>query len=395
MKIDKEFQSLIPPLGAEELHQLEENIKRDGCRDPLVKWEDILLDGHNRKAICDRLKMPYKEKAVKLDDRDAAKIWIIQNQFGRRNLAPYTRGELALKLEPLFAKKAKQNQRDSGGPVPQKSAKPPIDTRKEIAKVAGLSHDTIAKTKLINEYADEETKTKLRENKVSINRVAKDIKDANQKASRHEKRQQSVKTAPESDKRIIVGDFRELADIITDDSLSLIFTDPPYNKKSRDLFDGLGSFAADKLSVGGSLICYVGQTQIPEAIEALRCHLRYWWVICCIHSGGANLMNEYGIRCGWKAVLWFVKGTRDDKENIVSDTMSGGREKQSHDWQQSQTEAEYWIESLCPPNGIVCDPFLGGGTTGAAANVLGRKWIGFEIDKTQASIAAERCNGKG
>ena len=84
-------------------------------------------------------------------------------------------------------------------------------------------------------------------------------------------------------------------------------------------------------------------------------HLRYWWTVCCLHSGGANLMNEYGIRCGWKAVLWFVKDTRGDKETIVSDVMSGGREKDHHDWQQAESEAAYWIKQLCPPDGIVCD----------------------------------------
>ena len=103
-------------------------------------------------------------------------------------------------------------------------------------------------------------------------------------------------------------------------------------------------------------------------------------------------MREYGIRVGWKAVLWFVKGTRDDKQDIVHDVMSGGREKSHHDWQQSQSEAEYWIDHLCPIDGIVCDPFLGGGTTAAAAKSLGRKWIAFEKCPDQAKIAMGRLS---
>ena len=101
-------------------------------------------------------------------------------------------------------------------------------------------------------------------------------------------------------------------------------------------------------------------------------------------------MREYGVRIGWKAVLWFVKGTRDNKEDIVSDVMSGGREKQHHDWQQAESEAAYWIEHLCPPDGLVVDPFLGGGTTGVAAQKHGRNWVGFEIDEDQALIAISR-----
>lgn len=101
-------------------------------------------------------------------------------------------------------------------------------------------------------------------------------------------------------------------------------------------------------------------------------------------------MREYGVRVGWKPVLWFVKGTRHDKEDIVVDVMSGGKEKTHHDWQQSLDEARYWIEHLCPPDGIVCDPFLGGGTTAVAAKQLGREWVGFERDAVQAAIANER-----
>ena len=75
---------------------------------------------------------------------------------------------------------------------------------------------------------------------------------------------------------------------------------------------------------------------------------------------------------------------------MVRDVMSGGQEKGVHDWQQSQAEAEYWIRNLCPEDGLVCDPFLGGGTTAAAAKVLGRKWVGFEINPETAKIASAR-----
>lgn len=101
-------------------------------------------------------------------------------------------------------------------------------------------------------------------------------------------------------------------------------------------------------------------------------------------------MREYGVNAGWKAVLWFVRGTRDENTVMVSDVMSGGEEKSHHDWQQAESEARYWIEKLCPPDGIVCDPFLGGGTTGAAAQSLGRRWIGFEIDENSAAICRSR-----
>lgn len=63
-------------------------------------------------------------------------------------------GWLALELEGLFREKAKENQ-GFRNDICQKSDKSttPIDTKKEIAKVANVSHDTIAKVKKIQEKA--------------------------------------------------------------------------------------------------------------------------------------------------------------------------------------------------------------------------------------------------
>jgi Family of unknown function (DUF6011) len=88
--INPELQSLIPPLTAEEYDQLETNIQTDGCRDPLTVWAETqtLLDGHNRMQICERHQLRYPLHEISLPDLDAAKIWIITNQLGRRNLSP-------------------------------------------------------------------------------------------------------------------------------------------------------------------------------------------------------------------------------------------------------------------------------------------------------------------
>ena len=102
VKIDPEFQSLITPLTDAEKNLLEESIKREGCRDPLVTWKGILVDGHHRRAACTRLNLPYSVTVLSLHQvktREEAKLWIIQNQFARRNLTPFQKAELALKLE--------------------------------------------------------------------------------------------------------------------------------------------------------------------------------------------------------------------------------------------------------------------------------------------------------
>jgi N6-adenosine-specific RNA methylase IME4 len=84
--IDQEIKALIPPISPEEYKQLETNILTEGCRDSLVVWNGILLDGHNRLSICERYNISYNIKNIEFDDRDAAKLWVYENQLGRRNL---------------------------------------------------------------------------------------------------------------------------------------------------------------------------------------------------------------------------------------------------------------------------------------------------------------------
>ena len=105
--IDKEFESLIPPLTAEEFKQLEENCVREGIRDALITWNGILIDGHNRFKIAAKHGLQWNEKRMEFADRNEAIRWIILNQFGRRNLSAYDRSVLALKLKPVIAEKAK------------------------------------------------------------------------------------------------------------------------------------------------------------------------------------------------------------------------------------------------------------------------------------------------
>lgn len=393
MTIDPEFKALIPPLAPEELAQLEVNIIKDGCRDPLVVWQGTLIDGHNRHDICTRHGIAFETVERGFPDRTAAMLWIIDNQMGRRNLPIITRVQLQERRKHLVeSQQGKRTDLDatSGKNLPEVKTHP----RDELAERAGVSAPTYRAAKLILEAEEKgeitpEVAQAVRLNKVAVHRVAKDIKETRQKKAREEKRTEAVKETPIPD-GLIVGDFRQHADSIPNGSVSLIFTDPPYDREASKMLPELGKFAADKLMDGGSLVLYVGQTQIPAALDALRPHLRYWWTIACIHSGRSTVMREYGLNAGWKAVLWFVKGTRHDNSIMVNDTMSGGEEKAHHDWQQSQSEAEYWIEKLTDESGVVCDPFMGGGTTAAAAQAKGRKWVGFEINEINASIIAER-----
>ena len=190
---------------------------------------------------------------------------------------------------------------------------------------------------------------------------------------------------------IYAEDFFVGADRIADESVDLVFTDPPYDRDAVDLYRKAAKVAARILKPGGSFVAYSGQKYLPEVYGLIN-HpaLRYWWTFAGVHSGGNQMLQKLGIRCGWKPIVWYVKGTRGDVSEVLADVVTGDREKEHHEWQQSEAEALHFIEKLTFPDGLVVDFFLGGGTTKAAADKLGRRFIGFEID----TAAAEKLRAR-
>jgi N6-adenosine-specific RNA methylase IME4 len=217
--VDSEFQALIPPLQPDERQLLEESVLREGCRDALVVWRGYLVDGHNRYEICTENNLSFD--TVELQNcfnRNDVLLWMIRNQLGRRNLTPYVRTELALKLKPVIAEQARENQ--LGGlkqnTVLENSPKraESVDTRAIIAASAGVSDNTVSKVEAIIQNAPEAVKEQLRKGQVSINAAFTELKQEERKAKQEAKRQELAQRDP--------------APIKDDAPVSLILADPPW-----------------------------------------------------------------------------------------------------------------------------------------------------------------------
>lgn len=188
------------------------------------------------------------------------------------------------------------------------------------------------------------------------------------------------------------GDFRKLSPhVLPDSSAQLVFTDPPYDEDSLPLFEAAAREAARVLRPGGSFLAYSGQKHLAHAITACSQHLTYWWLFALIHEGSAQLLQKLGIRCHWKPIVWFVKGTRGDVTSIVPDLIRGsGREKDQHEWQQGEAEAADLIQRLTNPDDLVVDFMAGSGTILAAAKRLERRVVAFELRADNVEKIAER-----
>ena len=90
IRVDPEFAKEIPPLRDDEKKQLEESLLEEGCRDPIIIWQGVILDGHNRYEICTRLGISCQVRAApaSIETREDALDYMRRLQLGRRNLTP-------------------------------------------------------------------------------------------------------------------------------------------------------------------------------------------------------------------------------------------------------------------------------------------------------------------
>jgi 16S rRNA G966 N2-methylase RsmD len=207
---------------------------------------------------------------------------------------------------------------------------------------------------------------------------------------RDELRRRMAEAAPPSDV-VRTGDFRKVLSDLPDGSVDLVFTDPPY--RDYALYGAVAELAARVLRPGGSLVAYSPTYAVADVLPLMTPWLDFWSLIVVKHAGTNPHLNQYRLIAACKSLLWFVKG-RYEGEWVFNLITSTPPDKGAHDWQQSEAEAEYCIERMSSPGGLVVDPMCGSGTTLAAALRLGRRALGVEIDEERAKVASARLGAR-
>jgi len=190
------------------------------------------------------------------------------------------------------------------------------------------------------------------------------------------------------DDNLVIGDFCEVGDGIPDNSVDLIFTDPPYAQV--DLYAALAELAVRVLKPGGLCLAYSGQVYLPEILLEMSGNLDYIWIASIHHTGGEMRFRNLHIHCGWKPILMFAKPPLIPWWEWFTDIISGGKDKRFHEWQQPEAEAAHYIAALCPPGGMVLDPMCGSGTTLVAAKKLGLRYFGIDLDAANIARTEQR-----
>lgn len=411
--IDREFQSLIPPLSKDEYEQLERNILAEGIRDALVVWEGILIDGHNRFDIAEKYDLNYQVIDKEFENRDKVKEWIILNQFGRRNLPIYERSKLALQLKSIFEEKAKENQRLSGGAVPQKSAEP-IDTRNELAKVAGVSHDTIAKVQKIEQKAPADIKKKLANQEISINQAYGFVKDIEKQERFEENKKafnQSLLPSLIGNHVFVNNDCRKFVPTLENKSIDLYLTDPPYgmdfksgwsekgkiqNDEAADTFALLSetfNLVSPKLKDDAHIYVFGNIDYIADLKEVFENYFTLKNILIWDREViGMGDLKTYGksydiVLFGYNKTWKELNGVRD-RDILRFRRVSPNNLE--HPTEKPAELLEYIIKKSSNVDDKVLDTFTGGGSTYRACVATNRIFYGSELEERWFNLTNTR-----
>ncbi|MGE8567964.1 hypothetical protein D3C85_411570 [compost metagenome] len=197
IRIDEGLRAYIDPLTEDEHEALERSLLAEGCRDALVLWGDLLVDGHNRYALCKKHGIEFQTRQnTTFKSMEDVHLWMIENHLGRRSVSDFQRGVLALRKKEILlartppeaapAPDAQQADgsppwdEDDGAPAadgaprlpPNMSWTPPVPSRQALARAARISSNTLGQIEKIQKAAAPELVRAVKEGAISINAAA-------------------------------------------------------------------------------------------------------------------------------------------------------------------------------------------------------------------------------
>ena len=416
MQILKELEVLIPPLTSEEFKQLERNILEEGIRDPLVTWNGILVDGHNRYRIAQEYDIDFTTVEKEFADMNAVKEWMVNNQLGRRNLPEFVRGELLSYVREMRKIEGKEKQlltlnKGKESPVLSNIDKTEHNTRNEFAEKLGWSTGKTGMFDVVTKKAPEELKVKLRTGEVNIHQAYKEIKKDEKEQSKTQKAIEIIEKVYESNTNIFHGNCIEFIKTIEDKSIDCLITDPPYgvdiqfgaydNQLSRKiendgniddallLLDEMLLEVKSKLKDNAHIYIFCNWKIYPQFNAIISKHFQIKNLIIWdkLFMGMGDLKGNYS--SSYEMIV-FAGGNREFLSRPKNIIQCRFNDERFHNTQKPVDLIKQLIENSTSVNETIFDPFLGSGSTVIAANQLKRNFIGCEIDEQNYKITLKR-----
>jgi ParB-like chromosome segregation protein Spo0J len=191
--VNEELKAYIDPLTPDEYASLERSILAEGCRDALVLWGEVLIDGHNRYAICQAHGLPFQTmQNTHFKSMEDVHLWMIDQHLGRRSVSDFQRGVLALRKREIMTARRERAHQDAAVTVAEGASGPadttppwedaggapgvevavPLTSREDIAKAARLSSNQVVLIEKIHKQATPEVVAALKSGAISLNAAA-------------------------------------------------------------------------------------------------------------------------------------------------------------------------------------------------------------------------------
>ena len=324
---------------------------------------------------------------------DSPVAFIIASNLARRHLDKGQKIALALEIEPHFAEEARKRQlstlkQGASADVENVPQRERARSRDQAAAAVGASGKLVSAAKAIRE-ADPVRFEKVKQGNLSVAKAKKEIKAEQDKRDMVE----AQKQISEDKRRQIesVCDLRvcSCAELFASGiKPDAVITDPPYPQEFLPVFTEL---AEGCKAAGVPLVAVMsGQSYLPEVMRRLCDHLRYRWTLAYTTPGGQAVQQwQAKVNTAWKPVLLF--GDACEWFGDVAVSKPNDNDKRFHGWGQSESGMADLVERLTKPGQLVCDPFLGGGTTAVVSLALGRRFVGCDIDAEHVEQAKARA----
>jgi hypothetical protein len=182
--VNEELKAYIDPLTPQEYEALERSLLAEGCRDALVLWGSVLVDGHNRYGICRKHGLPFQTvQNPRFKSIEDVHLWMIDQHLGRRSISDFQRGVLALRKREIVA--ARRDAATAVAPAADAVAEAPpstaateagteerLQTREALARAARLSSSQVVLIEKIQKQGAPELVAAVKAGAVSINAAA-------------------------------------------------------------------------------------------------------------------------------------------------------------------------------------------------------------------------------
>lgn len=367
---------LLPAMNAEEYEYAKADIRKHGQREAILLLDGQVLDGWHRYRIC--LDLGIEPKVRTLSKKADALAEVISRNLARRQLSPGQQYGVLLQIAEQYpevaasleAVKADAKRRQTGGVPHQRQRSSEV-----IGAMAGVSHATVERVDRLKKLSPP-----LFEQMVEGKST---LADAIQHAAMQARRQKQEGLCAAADAptecRLHCGDFRTVLEAEVLPPVSLVYADLPWDRASLGLWDDVGRLAARVLRPGGVLAAYPGTVYLPDVMASLGRHLTYHWT-CSMYHADVEAVQPKKVMTKWAPLLLFVKGIFNPPLHPLDVVETESKERDRHKWQRPLAEYLHFVKYLTRPGEWVLDVTGGSFASGKAAKLLGRNYVGVDID---------------